>query len=357
MFHYSMIQWLFFFYMYSFFGWCFESTYVSLKSKRWVNRGFMKGPFLPLYGSGAIMMLVVSRPFMGNIFLVYVAGCIGATALEYVTGVTMEALFKVRYWDYSYKKYNFQGHICLGSSIAWGFFTILMTHVIHTPIEQAVLGIPNQVLEPVVFLTTIVLVVDFTLAFKAAMDLRDILIKLEKAQQELEHMQKRLDVMIAVAADERAQRREEFEKKKEEFSEQLEERLEQVAGKVEARKEYFSENLEDRVGRVADSLGGRLDRAFDSVESKLNQMRDNVKKSTSLYLEEAREELAEIRMKFHVQRESHRSLTDTLGTYKKSLIRNNPGMVSPKFATAFEELKKIAYKKQHDEADSKQEEG
>ena len=63
MYSYTIVQWLFFFYFYCFFGWCFESTYVSLKEKRLVNRGFMRGPFLPLYGSGGIMMLVVSAPF------------------------------------------------------------------------------------------------------------------------------------------------------------------------------------------------------------------------------------------------------------------------------------------------------
>lgn len=94
MYHYTAIQWLFFFYFYCFFGWCFESTYVSLKSRKLVNRGFCRGPFLPLYGSGAIMMLVVSMPFQDNLVLVYIAGCIGATVLEYVTGVTMEALLK-----------------------------------------------------------------------------------------------------------------------------------------------------------------------------------------------------------------------------------------------------------------------
>ena len=95
MYHYSIIKWLFFFYFYCFFGWIFESAYVSLRSKKFVNRGFMRGPFLPIYGSGAIMMLVVSMPFQDNIFLTYIAGCIGATVLELVTGVAMEALFKV----------------------------------------------------------------------------------------------------------------------------------------------------------------------------------------------------------------------------------------------------------------------
>ena len=102
MYPYSLSQWLFLFYFYCFLGWCVESTHVSIRQKppHWVNRGFMRGPFLPLYGSGAIMMLVVSAPFQHNLFLTYVAGCIGATILEYITGVTMEGLFKVRYWDY-----------------------------------------------------------------------------------------------------------------------------------------------------------------------------------------------------------------------------------------------------------------
>ena len=74
MYSYTAVQWLFFFYFYCFFGWCFESTVVSVSKKKFVNRGFMRGPFLPLYGSGAIMMLVVSMPFQDNIFMVYIAG-------------------------------------------------------------------------------------------------------------------------------------------------------------------------------------------------------------------------------------------------------------------------------------------
>ena len=182
MIHYKAFQWLFFFYMYCFFGWCFESAYVSAKSRKLVNRGFMRGPFLPLYGSGAIMMLVVSMPFQENIFMTYIAGVIGATTLEYVTGVAMEALFKVRYWDYSNQRFNFQGHICLSSSLAWGFLTILMTRVVHRPIEQLVFSIPGNVLFYVTAFLTVYIVADFTLSFKAALDLRDILIKMQRVK-------------------------------------------------------------------------------------------------------------------------------------------------------------------------------
>ncbi len=69
------------FYLYCFFGWIFESTYVSLKQKRFVNRGFLRLPMLPLYGSGAVMMLWVSLPFQDSLILTYISGVIGATAL------------------------------------------------------------------------------------------------------------------------------------------------------------------------------------------------------------------------------------------------------------------------------------
>lgn len=142
MYTYTWYEWLTFFYLYCFFGWIFESSYVSLKEKRFVNRGFLHLPMLPLYGSGAVMMLWVSIPVHDSLFLTWCAGVAGATVLEYVTGYVMEQLFKVRYWDYSNQKLNLHGYICLSSSIAWGFLTIFMTHLIHKPIERAILSVP-----------------------------------------------------------------------------------------------------------------------------------------------------------------------------------------------------------------------
>ena len=145
MYTYTWYQWLLIFYTYCFFGWIFESTYVSCKTRRFVNRGFLRLPMLPLYGTGAVMMLWVSLPLKHNVFLVYISGMIAATVLEYVTGWAMERLFKMKYWDYSNQRFNVKGYICLSSSIAWGFLTILLTEVIHRPIERYVLGLPLMV--------------------------------------------------------------------------------------------------------------------------------------------------------------------------------------------------------------------
>ncbi len=295
MYQYNIFQWLFFFYFYCFFGWCFESTYVSLKQKKLVNRGFMRGPFLPLYGTGAIMMLVVSMPFQDNVFLTYLAGVVGATILEYITGVTMEALFKVRYWDYSNQPFNFQGQICLGSSIAWGFLTILMTRVVHKPIETFVLSIPMNMLTIVTSIITIYIVADFTLSFKAAMDLRDILVKMEKAKEEMARIQRRLDVLVAFSNE----------------------------GKEDKKQER-----ELRMNELAASLEQRFAKAKEAVASK-----------PLAYSENAKEEIAELRTRFNLYMERRKGSREMLGFYKRDMIRNNPTMVSKKFKDAFEDLK------------------
>lgn len=227
---YTIIQWLFFFYFYCFFGWCFESGYVSLKKHRFVNRGFMKGPFLPLYGSGAIVLLVVSKPFTDCWWAVFIAGCIGATVLELVTGIVMEKLFKIKYWDYSKHRVNFKGYICLESTLAWGGLTLLMTYVVHQPIADIILSIREKYLTLITILLTFFIAGDFTLSFRAALDLRDILVRMEKAKAELQRVQKRLEVIVAVAG--------------ETISENIDQYKESLTAKL--RIEELRENLENK---------------------------------------------------------------------------------------------------------------
>ncbi|RKJ46150.1 hypothetical protein D7X98_05010 [bacterium 1XD8-76] len=303
MYPYTMSQWLFLFYLYCFLGWCVESAYVSLKEKppRWINRGFMRGPFLPLYGSGAIMMLVVSAPFQHNLFLTYAAGCVGATVLEYITGVVMEVLFKVRYWDYSDVRFNFQGYICLGTTLSWGFLTILMTHIIHRPIESLLLGIPDGVLSVLVFVLTVFIVADFALSFRAALDIRDILLAMEKVKEEMAHIQKRLDVIAAVK--------------------------------------------EEGIGQYRDAAEMRLEELTESIEEKLRGVRERMQ-IPGEYLESAIKEAAEIRERFLNARWHAFELKTVRDRWKRGMILGNPGMRgNKKVHRSLEELKEAVKEK------------
>lgn len=135
---YSAAQWLLVFYLYCMLGWCFESTVVSVGQRRLVNRGFLRGPMLPIYGFGAVILLHVSLPLKQHPVWLYLASMIAATVFEYIVGVVMEKIFKVKYWDYSKQRFQFQGYICLRSSLCWGFLGLILTSVIHPPIEKLV---------------------------------------------------------------------------------------------------------------------------------------------------------------------------------------------------------------------------
>ena len=113
----------------------------------------------------------------------------------------MEALFHVRYWDYSDKPFNVKGHICLLSSVTWGFFSILMVKVIHVPIADLVQKIPTAATEGMVFILTIIIVSDFSISFREAMDLGRMLENLAENNEEFKRITKRLEVRAAFAEE------------------------------------------------------------------------------------------------------------------------------------------------------------
>ena len=330
MYRYTAVQWAFFFFFYCFFGWCFESAYVSLCKRKFVNRGFIRGPFLPLYGSGAVMMLLVSAPVKDSLVLVFLAGCVGATALEYVTGVVMEALFKVRYWDYSNQRFQFQGQICLSSTLCWGALTVFLSRYLHPAVERLAFLIPPALMAGLVTVVLVWFSVDFAFSFQAAMDLRDILVRAEQAKKELERMQKRLDVLIAVAGEELDSRREAFAEKKEAFAE---------------KKEAFADRREALARQRADrreELRLGTEELLAGIEERFNRIRKELPASERL--KEKREELMELRDRYVGSRRVREEKLEAFfrGINRRRLLRSNPTMTSKRFQDVLDDLKRAA---------------
>ena len=323
MYRYTAVQWAFFFFFYCFFGWCFESAYVSICKRKFVNRGFIRGPFLPLYGSGAVMMLLVSAPVKDSLVLVFLAGCVGATALEYVTGVVMEALFKVRYWDYSNQRFQFQGQICLSSTLCWGALTVFLSRYLHPAVERLAFLILPALMAGLVTVVLVWFSVDFAFSFQADMDLRDILVRAEQAKKELERMQKRLDVLIAVAGEELDSRREAFAEKKEAFAD---------------RREALARQRADR--REELRLG--TEELLAGIEERFNRIRKELPASERL--KEKREELMELRDRYVGSRRVREEKLEAFfrGINRRRLLRSNPTMTSKRFQDVLDDLKRAA---------------
>lgn len=249
MYQYSVADWILLFFIYGFFGWIFETAYVSIRNRKFVNRGFLRGPILPIYASGAIIMLFASIPFEGNIVATYFAGMVAATLLELVVGLAMESIFKVKYWDYSNQKFQFKGVICLSSSIAWGFLTLFLTEVIHKPIERAMFQIPQVVEFVLVVVLGIIFLADTIASVRAALDLRMMLEKMTVMRKELEEMHEQFletaaekkDIILKAASQRKERFLERIEDYKEEILESTPEKLEayhQLRGKLEEYRQY-----------------------------------------------------------------------------------------------------------------------
>ena len=185
MYHYSLLQWMLFFYIYCFFGWIIESTYVSVCTGNWVNRGFMRGPVIPLYGTGAVIVLFAVIPFRTSPILVFIVGTVAASILEFVTGFVMERIYKVRYWDYSDKPFNLCGYICLFNSLCWGVLSILLIYLVHSWIEKGVLFLNDMVLLSIDSGISSLFIVDLFNSSTTAVELKRMLANSQKLKDDL----------------------------------------------------------------------------------------------------------------------------------------------------------------------------
>lgn len=184
------------FFIYCFAGWIWESGYVSVKKRKWVNRGFLHGPVIPIYGFGAIVVLVLTIPVKESLALVYLIGMIGATILEYVTGDVMERIFHVRYWDYSNQPLNLNGHICLACSLGWGAFSLAMIKYIHPPVEHLVCGVPGWILEWISLVLVITFTLDTVASVKEALNIKEMLENFAESNETINRIKDRVDDML-----------------------------------------------------------------------------------------------------------------------------------------------------------------
>lgn len=127
----QILKLLLYFIVYSFFGWVIESVFKTILEKKWVNSGFLYGPFCPIYGFGAGIMMIVLKPFEKNIIILFFAAFFILSIWEYIAGWLLEKKFNTKYWDYTDNFLNINGRVCLLNSIFWGILGVVFTKIIH----------------------------------------------------------------------------------------------------------------------------------------------------------------------------------------------------------------------------------
>lgn len=199
--HLDYYYFFIFFIAYSILGWILEVIYHIFSVKKLINRGFLHGPICPIYGSGAVVMILCLTPLIDNTIYLFVGGFILATVLEYITGYVLELAFDTKWWDYTYEKFNIKGYVCLKFSLLWGLVAVFMMRVLQPKIANITYSIPSFALEPLYHALLIIFVIDATLTINSLIEFRTILSELRLIKEELDERIKTRDSLLRQRID------------------------------------------------------------------------------------------------------------------------------------------------------------
>ena len=256
------LVWIFI--IYAFLGWCTEVSYAALDRGIFVNRGFLNGPYCPIYGFGVVIVVTILTPLQDNLLLLFFGSFLLTSVLEYITGFLLEKVFHDRWWDYSNKPFNIHGYVCLKFSIYWGLACTFIMKVIHPIIYRGITWIPHTlgVVLLVIFMT--VFIVDCCITVSTILKFN-----------------KRLKLMDEMA--------EKIHKLSDEIGENI---YENVSGAIQ-KSEEFQENHAELLDKLADTREDILENP-QAAKEKLAETTEEWKKE----LEERKKELAELSEKY-----------------------------------------------------------
>ena len=172
------------FVVYSFAGYVCEMIFCAIIDKKVVNKGFLCGPILPIYGVGSVFMLYLLTRYKSDPLVVFVFGAIICSALEYFTSFIFEKLFHNRWWDYSNYKYHLNGRICLLNSILFGAGGLFIIYLAQPTVKSLFSLVSTSTLNIIAIICMIILIADIIYSVIVAYNLRNRLIIVEELKSE-----------------------------------------------------------------------------------------------------------------------------------------------------------------------------
>ena len=158
----------------SFLGWVVEVIAFIYSDKKIINRGFLIGPYCPIYGSGAMIMLLIS-PYKNHLFVCFILALVLCSTLEYIASYIMERLFEIRWWDYSDDAFNINGRICLRNAIAFGALGVIFTRFIYPLYTKLISYLSDQAIIIISIIVFILTIIDIFVSFNAMSKIKTIL--------------------------------------------------------------------------------------------------------------------------------------------------------------------------------------
>lgn len=243
--------------LYSFIGWCGEMIYCSLGQRRLCEkRGFLNGPICPIYGHGALLVLLVLQGGCKNPVMTFLLGALLTSAVEYVTSFLMEKLFHMRWWDYSQRPFNLNGRICLRNSALFGAACVLLCHGPGPALTAVVARLNVRAGVAMAAALGVLYLADIVLSVRSAVQIRARVEKLHAVQEEL------------------ARKLEELRRERQQAMEAQRERLEEALAAAEEKRSAAAHAVQERLEPLSSAFARKLEAATEEARERLEAICD-----------------------------------------------------------------------------------
>lgn len=182
---YSVLEYLWFFIIYSFLGWSVEVAFHTVTSGKFINRGFLNGPVCPIYGFGMIILIFLLGSLVNNFIILFIGSFLLTTILEFITGFILEKIFDTKWWDYSDNPFNIKGYVCLSFSILWGLAAVFVLNILHPTINKFISFLDNKIGNILLVLLIAYFIADFIVTIQGILKINKHIRLLDKIAKRL----------------------------------------------------------------------------------------------------------------------------------------------------------------------------
>lgn len=261
-----MRDYLIYFFIYAFIGWVVEISYHAVTKGKFINRGFLAGPYCPIYGFGAISVIYFLTDIAEkNKLVLFLGSMLIATLIEFVAGFLLEKIFHERWWDYSDRKLNIGGYICLEFSVIWGMFCFLLYEAVHPLIKRLVGLVPEAFIKYMGIGLVIIMALDIIATINTLIGLNKEFKSIDKISRDIKKVSDKIGVRVYDKTVQIESRQEEL-KKKPEFIE--------IENRIKELKERKDQLEEKRILKSFPNLSKRLGERQREIEALKERIRD-----------------------------------------------------------------------------------
>lgn len=162
------------FFLYSFCGWLLEVGCKLVSDHKFINRGFLIGPYCPIYGWGAIFITFLLKKYVDDVVTLFIMAMLISSILEYATSYFLEKIFKTRWWDYSNYRFNINGRVCLETLIPFGLFGLFIMYISNPFFLSIITKLPDVIIYILSFLFVIIMLIDTIISYNIMSSLKNI---------------------------------------------------------------------------------------------------------------------------------------------------------------------------------------